>query len=315
MLGGGAGLLIRALIYAGEAGSASSAMAAGFIFCAPLAMGALTVYLAERQARRSFGYYVMAPMLATVIMVLGSFLTLLEGVICAILILPVFSVMGAVGGVLMGIVCRWTQWPKATLNSLLALPLILALAGTGGAGPQHLGTVERSLFINASPAAVWALLHNLQSIRVEEVDQAWTYRIGIPRPMSCLTVEEGEQRVRKIVWDKGVHFDEVIQAWEPERHVRWTYRFGPDSVPPGALDDHVQMGGHYFDLTDTAYTLTREGSGVRLHLRISYRLSTDFNVYAEWLAQNLMGNFAQTILALYQRRAETAEAVAQLGHR
>jgi hypothetical protein len=304
LIGAGLGLLLRTVVFAGSAGSRFSAMGTGFIWLAPMAMGALTVYLAEKQQRRSFTYYWFAPMAATALMVLGSMLIMIEGLICAILIVPVLSVMGGLGGLLMGLVCRLTNWPRATLHSLMALPLLVALAGPGGAGPQRLGMVERSVLIQSNPAQVWTLINHVPDIRTEEVQDAWTYRIGVPRPLSGTTVTEGVQRVRKVVWDKGVHFDEVITDWEPQRHLRWTYRFAPDSVPAGALDDHVRLGGTYFDLRDTAYTLTQEGQAVRLHLRISYRLSTDFNAYANWLAQNLIGDFAETVLTLYQRRAE-----------
>lgn len=298
------GLFLRAVVFSGPAGSALSAMSSGFIWLSPLAMGATTVYLAELQRRRSIAYYLFAPMLSTLLMVLGCLSIMIEGLICAILIVPVLCLMGSVGGLLMGLICRYMNWPRTTLHSLIALPLLVALLGADGPGPQHLGTVERSVLIQANPAQVWALINHIPDIRTDEISQAWTYRIGVPRPLSGITVTEGTQHVRKVVWDKGVHFDEMIQDWEPQRHLRWTYRFAPDSVPAGALDDHVRIGGDYFDLNDTAYTLTSEGQAVRLHLRISYRLNTDFNLYANWLAQNLIGNFAETILTLYQQRAE-----------
>lgn len=304
LIGLAIGLFLRAVVYAGPAGSVLSAMSWGFIWLSPLAMGATTVYLAELQQRRSIAYYLFAPMLSTSLMVLGCLVILIEGMICAILIVPVLCLMSSVGGLLMGVICRCFNQPRATLHSLIALPLLAALLGADGPGPQRLGTVERSVLIQASPAQVWALINHMPDIRLDEVSQAWTYRIGVPRPLSATTATEGAQHVRKVLWDKGVHFDEMVQDWEPQRHLRWTYRFAPDSVPAGALDDHVRIGGDYFDLHDTAYTLTPEGQAVRLHLRISYRLSTDFNLYANWLGQNLIGNFAETILTLYQQRAE-----------
>lgn len=304
LIGVAIGLFLRAVVYAGPAGSALSPMSWGFIWLSPLAMGATTVYLAELQQRRSIAYYLFAPMLSTCLMVLGCLAILIEGVICAILIVPVLCLISSVGGLLMGVLCRCFNQPRATLHSLIALPLLAALLGADGPGPQRLGTVERSVLIHASPAQVWALINHMPDIGLDEVSQAWTYRIGVPRPLSGITVAEGAQHVRKVVWDKGIHFDEMVQDWEPQRHLRWTYRFAPDSVPAGALDDHVRIGGDYFDLRDTAYTLTPEGQAVRLHLRISYRLSTDFNLYANWLAQNLIGDFAETILTLYQQRAE-----------
>ena len=57
-------------------------------------------------------------------------------------------------------------------------------------------------------------------------------------------------------------------------------------------------------VNDTAYTLTPEAGGTRLHLRVSYRLTTDFNTYANWWAQALLDNFAQTVLQLYKTRLE-----------
>ena len=63
--------------------------------------------------------------------------------------------------------------------------------------------------------------------------------------------------------------------------MRWTYHFAPDSFPPHALDDHVQIGGHYFDIIDTTYTLRPlDSTSTRLDIQMHYRVSTDFNWYA-----------------------------------
>jgi hypothetical protein len=103
-----------------------------------------------------------------------------------------------------------------------------------------------------------------------------------------------------------VYFEEVVQEWQPHRHLRWSYRFHADSFPRHALDDHVVIGGHYFDLIDTSYTLSEEGDSTRLHTATRYRISTHFNFYAEWVAQLLLGNLSQTGLQLYRRRSEAA---------
>ena len=49
------GLLLR-LAFSGAPSSRWSAMVGAFIWLAPLATGAITVYLAERQQRRSWAY-------------------------------------------------------------------------------------------------------------------------------------------------------------------------------------------------------------------------------------------------------------------
>lgn len=296
------GLLLR-LMFSGSPGSALSAMAAGFVWFAPFAVGAITVYAAERQKRRSFAYYLFAPTLATLLFVLGSLVILIEGLICAIVILPMFSLLGMFGGLVMGLVCRLTNWPKQAVYGVAALPLLVAMAFPQNQ-VQRMGSVERSVFIQATAAEVWQQINNARDIAPAEVQHAWAYRIGVPLPVSGITTHTAEGAIRKSTWGKGVHFDEVIRQWEPQRHVLWTYRFAEDSFPAGALDDHVKVGGAYFDLRDTSYTLTPEEGGTRLHIRVSYRISTDFDTYANWVAQRLLGNFSEVILDMYKARSE-----------
>ena len=89
------------------------------------------------------------------------------------------------------------------------------------------------------------------------------------------------------------------------RHVRWTYRFDPDSFPAYALDEHVVVGGKYFDVKDTAYDLVPiEDSATELRVRMGYRVSTRFNWYADPLARFLMGDLAEANLDFYRRRSE-----------
>jgi drug/metabolite transporter (DMT)-like permease len=53
------GVLLR-LAFSGPGGSPWSAMAGAFIFTAPILVGMVTVYLAERQHRRTWSYYISA---------------------------------------------------------------------------------------------------------------------------------------------------------------------------------------------------------------------------------------------------------------
>jgi hypothetical protein len=171
--------------------------------------------------------------------------------------------------------------------------------------PDEHGIVERTLRVHAPARVVWRHLHEATEIEPHEVADAWAFRIGVPLPVSGITRETLQGRVRESRWGKGVRFDEIIQDWQPERHVRWTYRFTADSFPPGALDDHVLIGGHYFDLLDTSYSLAPRGESTLIAIRIHYRISTQFNLYANWVAQALLGNFADVILRMYKNRSES----------
>ena len=303
MVGAVAGIALR-LFFWGRPGDPYTAMMGSFIYLAPVLVGAVTIYVAETKVRRSWGYYFAAGFTANLAFVLGTLFILIEGIICAILIVPLFSVVGGVAGVVMGAVCRVTRWPRQTMYSLVALPLVLGGLEPLVPLPERVNTVERVRLVAAPPAQVWRQLENARDIAPEEVDSAWLYRIGVPLPKAGLTEHGAEGPVRHITMGSGVKFDQVAADWEPERRMRWTYRFTKDSFPPNALDDHVMIGGDYFDLRDTEYTLTPAGDGTELRITMNFRVSTRFNWYAAPIAEFLIGNFEEVILGFYARRAE-----------
>lgn len=298
-----AGIGLR-LVYLGAPGKPYAAMLGSFIYFSPLLVGAVTVYMAERVKRRDFGYYVAAPFVANCVYVGGTLIIMVEGLICAIVIIPLFAMLGSVGGVAMGIVCRITNWPRRALYSLWALPLIL-----GAVEPQLPlssieRTVERSVLVQAPPERVWREIHDARAIRPEEVDAAWFFRIGVPLPEAGVSRDTPEGQVRTLRMGKAVHFDQVVTDWQANRYVRWVHRYSADSFPPNALDEHVVLGGHYFDVSSTAYELIPRGAQTELKVRMVYRVSTPFNWYADPLAKGMLGNLEDVILRFYQRRSE-----------
>ena len=300
------GVLLR-LIFSGDPGKVYSAMGGAFIYLAPVAVGGLTVYLAETTKRRTWSYYFVAGAMANLFFVLGTMLILIEGLICAVIILPMFMLQGGCAGLLMGTLCRWTKWPRHAVGGFAALPILLASLVPQEPAVPVIGTLERSVQIAAPPAQVWKQLMHTPNIRPGEVGSAWLYKIGVPLPESGETRKAPEGLVRSVVMGSAIHFEQVATDWQENQHVRWTYRFTEDSFPPQALDDHVAIGGHYFDIIDTTYTLTPlDASATELRVQFRYRVSTDFNWYADAVARLLIGNFEEVILGFYRQRAIAA---------
>ncbi|NRR33531.1 SRPBCC domain-containing protein [Oxalobacteraceae bacterium] len=300
------GVLLR-LIFWGDPDTRFplGAMHPAFIGFGPLAVGAITVYVAELSARRSWGYYMVAGMLANCLFIAATMVIMIEGLICAILILPLFSVYGGLGGLLMGAICRGTNWPKKpAVYSFALMPLLLGVLIPDGAGEPFLAVIERTLVVNAEAPVIWRQLLDTRGIQEAELGQAWMYRIGVPMPISGVTRSTPEGLVRDIRMGKGIHFSQHSTQWKLNRYVRWTYRFDENSFPPGALDDHVKIGGQYFDVIDTEYVLTPAGThSTALTVRMHYRVSTQFNWYAKILASGLIGNFEEAILRFYKGRS------------
>lgn len=292
------------LFFSGTPGEPYHAMMSTFTLLVPIVVGAVTVYMAERGGRRSWSYYFFAAAAANALFVIGTMVIRVEGLICAVLVVPLFGLVGGLGGILMGAVCRWTRWPRPAIYSFAALPLLLGGLEQNLALPQDIRSVERVRTISASPEAIWTHLTVAKDIRSDEIGTAWMYRIGVPLPLSAVTVLADGTQVRHIMMGKGIRFDQIAADWQPNRRVRWTYRFANDSFPSGALDDHVRIGGRYFDVIDTEYVLRKVNVGTELRVTMRYRVSTAFNWYTQPIAEFLVGNFEEAALRFYAIRAE-----------
>jgi hypothetical protein len=305
LAGAAAGVCLR-LKFAGQPGETFDAMQGSFIYLAPLLTGAVATFVAELTERRSWGYYAGVGALASLAFVAGTLMVMVEGLICALAIVPLFTIFGAIGGVLMGAVCRLTSWARHTLFGLTALPLILGSLG-GSGPPDHLATVERSLLIAAPAEVIWQQFHNTLAVDSARTVGTWIYMMGAPEPLSAISQATPVGRVRMVRLQQGAHFEQQFLDWQPARYARWRYHFPADSFPRGTLDDHVRIGGHYFDLREGELRMTPQGAATRVTLRISCRISTQFNWYAVPLARLLLGNLEDSILDYYRQSVATPE--------
>ena len=126
------------------------AMGWAFIYLAPLAVGAVTVFVAERRRRRSYRYYFWAPMTANAFFVIGTMAIMIEGLICAVIVLPLFLLLGGIGGAIMGAICRKTDWPRPAVYTFALLPLVLGIAPMQGLDDVRIGSIERSIVIGCT---------------------------------------------------------------------------------------------------------------------------------------------------------------------
>ena len=71
----------------------------------------------------------------------------------------------------------------------------------------------------------------------------------------------------------------------------------PDFIPHTAFDQHVIVGGRFFDVLDGQYEIELlPGNRCRLHLTSRHRLTTRFNAYAGWWSARIMNAIQGSIL-------------------
>ena len=129
--------------------------------------------------------------------------------------------------------------------------------------------------------------------------------MGFPRPIAATIDRFGVGGVRTATFERGVVFRELVTDWVPERRLGFT--IDPVVVPDGAMDQHVAIGGPYFDVLSGTYELhALDGGRTRLLLKSEHRTSTAFNLYAAWWADRVMVSIQRNILAVLRDRAERA---------
>ncbi len=278
-------------------------MTMGFVYATPLVVGALTIY-AMRRVRPTWTQAAFTPWLSTGLMMLGAMFTALEGAICIVLMTPVFLAIASLGGLLMKLALKHSRLGSMQVGLLATLPLLMAVID-GPMSEERWQQIDRSIVVEAAPERVWGEIVAARDIRREEFPRTWIHLIGVPRPVEGVQHETPTGEVRESRWERGVQFVGRVTERVEARRLAWRYEFSPDSFPPGTMDEHVVIGGRYFDLGETRFTLTPiEGGRTRLDIHASFRVTTSFNGYAVAVADFLGGDFVDGLLTLYKRRSE-----------
>ena len=111
--------------------------------------------------------------------------------------------------------------------------------------------------------------------------------------------------MRTATFEHGLTFFETVTRWEPAHALAFSIRADTANIPPTTLDEHVTVGGPYFDVLDGEYRIESLGGGnVMLHLTSHQRLSTDVNGYASLWTVAIMQNLQTSILQVIQHRSQ-----------
>ena len=279
-------------------------MSFSFLFFLPLLLGVVTMYVAPLEKTKKIGYRIREPWIPVVVFATLSILTAAEGWACWIMMFPLFILISSLGGLLGGYL-RNRKSRNAYLSVLVLLPFICAPieAEIGKSTKQY--RAYTVIDIKAPKEKIWALVTRVQEIKAEE-DHGWLTRtLGFPRPLRAELNFEGVGAFRKAVFDKGLVFDETVLAYEHQRMMKFSIHANTYDIPSTTLDEHVVVGGEFFDVLDGTYELEQLSENTcRLHLYSHFRLNTTFNFYAGWWASWIMRDIQQNILQVIRTRAQ-----------
>lgn len=299
---------VSRFLFTSTLGNSFTLMTIGFIFLVPLALGVLTVYFGEKAKKRGWGYRLLMPWVPCLILMLAAFVVGWEGSICILMALPIFLFMSSLGGLIVGLILRASPSQETSFSLVIffaVLPFISASVEQKLGLPESVRTVETQITVSASPHAVWQNVERVREIEQSEQRFSMFHLFGFPRPLQATLSHEGIGGVRHATFEGGVLFVETISKWEPESNLSFSIRADAKSIPPTTLDEHVTIGGPYFDMLEGTYRIEPvSNEQVILHLSSKHRLSTRFNFYAGWWTAFIMRDIQENILGIIKRRCE-----------
>jgi hypothetical protein len=282
-----------------------------FLFLVPYGLGSLVAFIGMLTApsSRIDIWGVAMPALAVLTGLLGAFITQLEALFCVIVAAPIIFSMAIMGGTICAILMRAFGKRRTSFYTsvLLFLPYAVAPIEQLFELPEETIAISDSITVNASPEDIWHQIASVPEIQSDEIRQSWIYRLGFPKPRAATLDFEGVGGKRTATFEREVSFFEVIDTWEPPETLSFSIEADPAFVPANAFDQHIILGGRFYDVLDGTYRIEQLDDGrCQLHLTSHHRLASHFNSYAAWWSEVIMREIQPTILEVIAQRAKNS---------
>ena len=278
----------------------------GYVFALPLILGAIPVILSTKEQLKSYLTYLILPWISVLTFFYLSFITGFEGLICLVIIVGPFLLLGSLGAFIFRLIKLKSKGDNSSrLYISLSIPLIILAAESFITPDDHYGTVTTKISIGADKNTVWNNIKNVKNITEHEIQPHFIHMIGIPKPLNGELDFEGLGATRSITWEKGVKFKEQITKWNEGTGFEYDIVINPDDIPPKTLDEHVMIGGKYFDAVRGSYSIrTVDETTQEVTLTSTYRITSTVNFYGMFWTEFIFEDFHDMILEVVKGRCE-----------
>ncbi len=280
-------------------------MSVSFLFCLPTIIGILSIYFSDAKKAENRTYQVFFPWAPVLGFFIITLLASLEGWACWVMILPVFLITASLGGLLGAYLKKRNQQNKLSISLLMLAPIAFAPIESLIETIPSTYKAYTYIDIEAPAEKIWDNVTRVQEIDVTD-DTGWlTEFLGFPRPVRAELNYEGVGAYREAVFTKGLVFHETVTEYEDNKKMVFDIKANPHEIPSTTLDEHVVIGGKFFDVLTGTYELEDLGEGKhRLHLYSHFEMKTNFNFYAGWWGKIIMKDIQNNILKVEKKRAE-----------
>lgn len=278
-----------------------------FFLGVPTAVGALFVYFSKAEKADSALYCIAGPWIPITLIIVLTIVFGIEGWGCWIMISPLFYLFASIGGMTAGLLKR----RKSPKNEKLNLSLLVLLPFVAGPIERQLPrewevyTTHTAIVIEAPAERIWDNVVSVRKISPSEDNTKLTAVLGFPKPVEAVLDTAAVGGYREARFERGLIFRETVSAYRDKEFMRFSIRANTYEIPSTTLDEHILIGGDYFDMLDGTYELKRLAENrYELILYSNFSMKTTFNGYAGLWGHWIMEDIQDNILQVIKRRSE-----------
>ncbi|WP_343670239.1 hypothetical protein [Chitinophaga sp.] len=280
-------------------------MTIGFLFGVPMGMGALTIFVSNKENVVSRSYSALMPWLTVVVFMIVTLLFETEGWGCWVMAMPLFMCLSSIGGLI-------ARHYKLKDKNKLQVSLVLVLLPFMVAPLEHwIGNIpgrykaDTHIDIHAPAAKIWENVTRVREIPPSQ-DKGWLTKVlDFPRPVKAELDRTAVGGVREAIFTGGLVFHETVTEYVDQQKMVFTIKANPYEIPSTTMDEHIVIGGEFFDVLNGTYELEQLGKDYyRVHLYSHFKLNTTFNFYASVWAGWIMRDIQDNILQVLKSRCE-----------
>lgn len=283
-------------------------MSVTFFVTLPYGVGVVTILMSDVAKLKSLRYRIFQPWLVLSIFLILTILFYIEGWACWLMLFPFLALSSSLGGLTAGYFKLKSYKRSQNLNvSLLVLiPLIFSpIESSIKFQPKIVETNTEIIIIVASASDIWKNVTRVYTITKEEDKGFLTNLLAFPRPVNAELDFLKVNGYRKASFTKGLVFHETVTDYVDEKLMKFNIEANTFEIPSTTMDEHILIGGDYFDMVDGKYELEKISEGkYKLKLQSHFKVSTSFNWYAGLLGKMIMNDIQTNILKIVKERSE-----------
>lgn len=160
-----------------------SVMSFTFLFFLPSIIGALTVYLSEKNKVEKISYRIFAPWIPIFLFLIITLVFAIEGWACWLMILPIFLIAASVGGLIGGYLKLKKKNDRINVSIIVLLPIFISPVEQLIEKIPATYNAYTNIDINSTADKIWDNITRVKTINKVDDTGYLTAFLGFPRPL------------------------------------------------------------------------------------------------------------------------------------